>query len=141
MDTFINTNEVLVKEDKNWLHFANPQRVIQVDNLDGIIPALREIEALIKVNDWHAAGFISYEAASAFDKAHLTHPTTGFPLLWFGLYPPPRIISLPEPFDRTQGRPASAKPALTWLPTVDRDTYSAAIEQIKDHIEIGRAHV
>lgn len=132
MSAFIDTNEVLLKENNEWLHFAAPHRVIQVDTLNDVVPALREIEDLIKVNDWHAAGFLSYEAASAFDKAHLTHPTTGFPLIWFGLYPAPRIVTLPES--------ASPKKTLSWLPTIDRDTYNAAITQIKDHIAEGRTY-
>jgi para-aminobenzoate synthetase/4-amino-4-deoxychorismate lyase len=140
MNTFINTNEVLLKEKKTWLHFTNPQRVIQVSSLADVLPALREIEDLTQRDHWHAAGFLSYEAAPAFDQAHQTHPKTDFLLLWFGLYPAPRIITLPEPFDQTQDRPASTKPALSWLPTVDRDTYNAAIAQIKEHIAEGRTY-
>jgi len=132
MNTFINTNEVLLKENETWLHFARPHHVIQADALDEVVPTLHEIERLIDVNNWYAAGFLSYEAAPAFDKAHLTHPITGFPLLWFGLYDAPRLITLPEP--------ASVKPALTWLPTVDRDTYNDAIAQIKDHIAEGQTY-
>src|SRR5260221_4782405 len=132
MDTFIHTNEVLLKENGEWLHFTRPHRVIQIDTLNDVIPALHEIEDLIKINGWHAAGFLSYEAAPAFDQAHLTHPTTGFPLLWFGLYSPPRVISLPEP--------DSAQPTLSWLPTVDRNTYDSAIAQIKDQIAEGRTY-
>ncbi len=140
MDTFINKNEVLLKENEMWLHFFKPHRIIQVDELNDVIPALRQIEDLIKLNGWHAAGFLSYEAAPAFDKAHQTHPNPDFPLLWFGLYPAPRVITLPEPFDQTQDRPASAKPALTWLPTVDRDRYNAAVAQIRDHIAAGQTY-
>jgi len=132
MDTFINTNEVLLKENEAWLHFTNPQRVIQVNTLTDVLPALREIEDLIKLNGWHAAGFLSYEAAPTFDKAHQTRPTPDFPLLWFGLYPTPRIVTLPEP--------DSPKPALTWLPTVDREKYNAAIAQIKEHIADGQTY-
>ncbi len=132
MDTFIHTNEVLLKENGEWLHFTRPHRVIQIDTLNDVIPALHEIEDLIKINGWRAAGFLSYEAAPAFDQAHLTHPTTGFPLLWFGLYSPPRVISLPEP--------DSAQPTLSWLPTVDRNTYDSAIAQIKDQIAEGRTY-
>jgi para-aminobenzoate synthetase/4-amino-4-deoxychorismate lyase len=132
MDTFINTNEVLLKENGTWLHFADPQRVIQANALAEVLPALREIEDLTQRGHWHAAGFLSYEAAPAFDQAHQTHPKTDFPLLWFGLYPAPRVITLPEP--------ASTKPALTWLPTVDRDTYNAAIAQIKDDIAEGQTY-
>jgi len=132
MATFINANEVLLKENGVWLHFTEPQRVIQSDMLDDVLPALREIEDLVNVNGWHAAGFLSYEAAPAFDTAHQTQAGAGFPYLWFGLYPAPRIVTLPEP--------DSAKPALIWLPTVDRNTYNTAIAQIKDHIAEGRTY-
>jgi len=145
-EPFIKTNDVLLKENRDWLHFTKPHRVIQVDSLDDILPALREIEDSIKINGWHAAGFISYEAAPAFDKAHITRASSSlldehsslrsarniFPYLWFGLYPEPRVVALPEP--------ESAQPALTWLPTVDRDTYNSAIAQIKDHIAEGRTY-
>ena len=65
---FIQINEVLLKENGQWLHFARPHRIIQADELKDVIPALRELEALIEANQWHAAGFLSYEAAPAFDK-------------------------------------------------------------------------
>ena len=132
MHTFINTNEVLLKDNGEWLHFTAPQRIIQATSLTDVLPALREIEDLIKAHAWHAAGFLSYEAAPAFDEAHQARPQTDFPLLWFGVYPAPRIITLPEP--------ASAKPALTWSPTVDRDTYNSAIAQIKEYIAEGQTY-
>src|SRR5258706_3286431 len=144
MDTFININEVLLKENGEWLHFTKPHRVIQIDMINDVIPALHEIEDLIKINGWHAAGFLSYEAAPAFEsalrderseligKSSRSAAREDFPLLWFGLYPPPRVVSLPEP--------ASPQPALSWLPTVDRNTYDSAIAQIKDQIADGRTY-
>ncbi len=124
--------EIVLREGDEWLHFANPTRVILAERLQDVLPALREIEDAVNTNRYHAAGFLSYESAPAFDAAHLTRPSTGFPLLWFGLYPQPRVISLPQP--------DSPKPALTWSPTVDRDTYNSAIEQIKNHIADGRTY-
>ncbi len=139
-------NEILLRQNGEWLYFPHPHRVIEIHRPDEVIPALQEIEDLVNQNDWYAAGFLSYEAAPAFDKALITRASTSFlddhsslrsareyfPLLWFGLYPAPRIISLPEP--------DSAKPALTWSPTTDRDTYNAAIDQIKDHIAHGHTY-
>ncbi len=132
-------NEIILKQNGEWLYFSNPHQIISVHELDDVIPALHEIERLTRVNDWHAAGFLSYEAAPAFDKALAVLPKWseaqskgGFPILWFGLYPAPRFISLPKP--------ASPKPALTWSPTVDRDTYNSAIEQVKDHIAHGHTY-
>lgn len=147
MDTIEPQNgEVLLRQNNDWLHFSHPHRVIEIQESDDVVPALREIEDLVTNNGWHAAGFLSYEAAPAFDKALITCASTSlldehsslhsvredFPLLWFGLYPAPRLISLPQP--------ASPKPVLSWSPTVPRETYNAAIEQIKDHIAHGRTY-
>ena len=102
-------------------------------------PHLREVERLVGVNDRYAAGFLSYEAASAFDPALRTRAperTSGardvFPILWFGLYPSPRVITLPQP--------EHPKEILNWQPTIDRNTYNTAIEKIRDHIAEGRTY-
>jgi len=125
-------NEVLLKDKNHWLYFTEPKKIITAQRLDNVIPALHEIENLTQSKGWHAAGFISYEAAPAFDKSLQIHSPSDFPFLRFGLYPAPRLIDLPKP--------ASPKPASTWLPTTDRDTYNKAIEQVKDHIAHGRTY-
>ena len=128
----VKTNEIVLKEKGEWLHFSEPHRIIAAEKLEDVKPALLEIEQLIKINHWYAAGFLSYEAASAFEPALQTKPEIGFPYLWFGLYSEPRPIVLP--------RPAGAKETLSWEPSVDRETYNAAITQIKDHIGQGRTY-
>lgn len=125
-------NEIILRQNSEWLYFSRPHRVVEVHNLNDVVPALEEVEDLVNANEWHAAGFLSYEAAPAFDRSFKIHFSSDFPLLWFGLYPAPRIMDLPKP--------ASPKPALTWSPTTDRDTYNAAIEQIKNHIASGRTY-
>src|ERR1051326_1133264 len=107
------TNEVLLKENNVWLYFSNPYHILQTENPSDIFSTLQEIENLINQNNWYAAGFLSYEAASGFDSVLRTLPSSEFPLLWFGLYSAPRIIPFIEPASTTQ--------ALSWLPTTDRD--------------------
>ena len=131
-NSFVKTEELLLKEDSQWLHFANPHRVIIAQKLEEVIPALREVERLVEINEWHAAGFVSYEAATAFDSILHTLPDIGFPLLWFGLYPDPRQVTLPEP--------EYPKETLTWEAAIDRDSYTSAIEQIRNHIADGRTY-
>ncbi len=80
-----------------WLYFKNPHRIIEAQQIEEVLPALRKAETLVNNNQWHAAGFISYEAARAFDAALSTRPAGDFPLLWFGFYPEPEQIELPDP--------------------------------------------
>ncbi|MEO8355497.1 MAG: aminodeoxychorismate synthase component I [Chloroflexota bacterium] len=131
MDT-VNKNEVLLKDNREWLYFGHPLKIFNAEELDQVIPALQEIEERVEQDNLYAAGFLSYEAAPAFDSALPSKPTDGFPYLWFGLYPPPQTVKLPEP--------QSPRPTLTWQPTVDRETYHSSIEQIKDHIAEGRTY-
>ena len=128
----VNQNEVLLKGRQEWLHFTNPYRIITAERLDEILPALREIEGQVQTDDWHAAGYISYEAAPAFEPKLQTYGKSDFPYLWFGLYSEPHAIDAPKPI-------GSQEP-VDWQPTTDCKTYQAAIARIKDHIAEGRTY-
>ena len=52
-----------------------------------VMDCLRRVEHLVESQGLHAAGFVSYEAAPAFDRALAVREAPGFPLLWFGLFP------------------------------------------------------
>src|SRR5688500_3409520 len=138
----IKTNEVVLKVNNEWLHFAEPKQIMVAKTLEDVLPAFREMERLVNVNAWYAAGFLSYEAASAFDPALRTKAVVqaennkvqgvGFPFLWFGLYPGTRVITLPQP--------EHPKEILNWQPTIDRNTYKSSIDQIREHIAEGRTY-
>jgi para-aminobenzoate synthetase / 4-amino-4-deoxychorismate lyase len=130
----IRKNEVLLKNKNEWLYFSDPRQIITASKLEEVLPALREVERLIESNGWHAAGFLSYESAPAFDSALplRSQQTTGFPYLWFGLYSQPLSVNLPKP--------QYPNVTLDWQPTVDRQTYNSSIEQIKDYIAKGRTY-
>jgi para-aminobenzoate synthetase/4-amino-4-deoxychorismate lyase len=128
----INENEVLLRDREHWLHFHHPHKIILSESLDTVIPALSELERLVEENGWYAAGFLSYESASAFDPALPSKPIGGFPYLWFGLYPKPNPVDLPAP--RTLTEP------LNWQPTIDRDQYNIAIAKIKAYIAQGKTY-
>src|SRR6476469_5672589 len=122
----IKKNDVFLRDEDRWLYFSNPEKIICAEKIDEVIPALLEVERLVDAQELHAAGYLSYESASAFDAALLTKPVSGFPYLWFGLYPEPRTVSLPKP--------AHPKIPLDWHPTVERNTYNAAVDQILEYI-------
>lgn len=117
--------------NRHWLHFARPLHVVATRSIDGVVKSLRLIEELVNRERLFAAGFISYEAASAFDRALTTHPLTDFPLLWFGLFRKPQIV--PEPT-------AVAEPTYRlgeWQPTVNRNEYRERFDAIKRAIARG----
>ena len=116
---------------QGWWLFQQPRQVIQAWAPAEVLPALREIETAVESRGLWAAGFISYEAAPAFDSALQTRPDEGFPLLGFGLYPPPQPFVLPPPTDEPDS------PPLDWQPSVAWEEYARAIELIKQHIARG----
>jgi para-aminobenzoate synthetase/4-amino-4-deoxychorismate lyase len=128
----IGRDEVLLKSNNEWLHFTNPHHIISAVRLPDVRGALQEIERLVNSNQWHAAGFVSYEAAPAFDDILRVKSADDFPLLWFGLYPAPRSVKLPLPNKKM--------PALNWQSGIERKSYNAAIEKIKEYIAQGKTY-
>jgi para-aminobenzoate synthetase / 4-amino-4-deoxychorismate lyase len=128
----IKTNEVLLKSGNDWLHYAKPHQVLTTKDIHEVREVLQKVEALVEENSWHAAGFVSYEAAPAFDKALRVLGSDSFPLLWFGLYSEPRKVEIPLPKGDIEPQ--------TWQPGVGRESYNTSIEKIKEHIARGATY-
>lgn len=128
-----NTNNQVILHDRaasKWLHFKNPHSVVTVHTLEDVLPALQHLEEAVRTRGWYAAGFISYEASRAFDAALGGKAAQHFPLLWFGLYPRPDSIVLPDP-DYSKFSIGER------IATVGENEYRADISQIKKHIQCG----
>ena len=129
-------NDAVLRDAQSgrWLHFSDPAAVVVANDVSEVIPCLHRIERLTQQGHLYAAGCLSYEAASAFDPAFVTHPATSFPLLWFGVYRRPAPIVLPEPqTDFDLG-------SLDWTPSVSKPWYCGAIARIKNEIENGATY-
>ena len=50
-----------------------------------VLPILRRVAGYV-ADGYHAAGYLAYEAAPAFDAAMSAHEASEIPLVWFGLY-------------------------------------------------------
>lgn len=118
---------------KHWLCFQNPDEIIKADSIDQVVPKLQLVNDLIAKHQMYAAGFISYEASTAFDSVLETHSSGSFPLLWFGLYKKPEIIELPKPTLPTEYQ-------LNWKPSVSEAEYHQAISKIKEYIALGETY-
>ncbi len=116
--------KLLIQHGSDWLSFKDPVEVLTARTPDDVFQCLEKIE---RSGLW-AAGFVSYEAAGAFDDALTTHQPGSLPLLQFGLFHPPSLESVGA---------AGAYELGEWTPSVTRGEYFEAIASIKDHIAAG----
>ncbi|MFP4641674.1 MAG: aminodeoxychorismate synthase component I [Dehalococcoidia bacterium] len=124
-------NSVVIYDNRSqqWLLFQRPLQLQVAYTPESVAIALSEVEYQVHVNGLYAAGFVSYEAAPAFDPAFTVHSPGTFPLLWFGLYREPEYISFPSS--------QHDLPDIPWEPSVTEDEYQQSIGRIKDYIGAG----
>lgn len=111
--------------------FSRPHKVVRADAADQIAPALAELRAATSAGN-HVAGYLAYEAASAFEPriaAHLAGPAPQ-PLLWFGVFAKSEMIDL----DKDARRPAFVRDVCARITEKD---YAQAIAQIQKLIAAG----
>ena len=67
---------------------------------------------------YYAAGYVSYEAAPAFDEAYRVKAQSQMPLLWFGIFEKPIVFEEPkkENFQLTEWKTQTSKEILrSWF--------------------------
>jgi para-aminobenzoate synthetase/4-amino-4-deoxychorismate lyase len=119
-------------EDISWALFREPLDVVVANFADDVIPALNAVDEYVSSGKY-AAGFISYEAAPAFDEANSVNSIPqpdSFPLLSFGIYDKPAEIfsSLPE---------GKLNPPVNLISELLPDDYLERIKTVKDYITDG----
>jgi para-aminobenzoate synthetase/4-amino-4-deoxychorismate lyase len=123
---------------QRWLEFRNPCAVIETTQLDEVRPCLELIQREVESQGLHAVGFVAYEAAPAFDRALTTRASEGVPLVWFGLFPPPKAIeSLAAPQSFSSLLPCDLQ---EWQPSIDQAGYEATIDGIREAIARGETY-
>lgn len=124
-------NSVVLQAQGAWWSFRQPLRLITTNQLDQIIPALQALDTAVNRDGLYAAGFLSYEAGSAFGLRTHTPSPHDPPLLWFGLYQAPEIVRAPPYVDQPQFLLGD------WQPGVSETDYHRAIGQVKVQIAAG----
>ena len=122
--------KAVLKHAGRWLYFQCPEKVLQTERVDEVLPMLREAEQ----SGLFAAGFISYEAAPAFDPALKTQAATGFPLLCIGLFRAPDVL------EDIEEAPASEFHVGDLNASVSKQAFVKAIGEIKEHIAEGATY-
>ncbi len=122
----------IVQHENGWLQFTGPVSVETAYSVDEVLPVLDRIETAVNRENLHAAGFVSYEAAPAFDSACTAHEPDTFPLAWFGLF---RDCE-PYYFPKTE----HDLPPAVWQPSVTREEYDRAFAAIRNFIACGHTY-
>jgi para-aminobenzoate synthetase / 4-amino-4-deoxychorismate lyase len=106
--------------------FDRPAHVLTTDVLEEVPVILEKVQSAVD-NGYYAAGYVSYEAAPAFDSALVSIPSE-MPLVWFGLY---------EQAGETAPVAQGEYEVTEWVPSIERGSYEEDISAIKGRIENG----
>lgn len=112
--------------------FLGPRGVLRADGVEDVPAVLAGVERAV-ADGLHAAGFVAYEAAPAFDRAFVTHrPDPRLPLAWFALYEA-REEARPDYGSASAGT-ADLGP---WRIDLDEAAYTARVGRIHAWIAAG----
>jgi para-aminobenzoate synthetase / 4-amino-4-deoxychorismate lyase len=121
------------------LLFTEPTSIVVAREPGDVAAALDALEAGLKAG-WHAAGFFAYELGYVFESKlkALMPKHRDVPLMWFGLYPPPREMSETnvDLWLATHTRSGSYQftdVTRAW----DRDAYVKRFEAVQEKIRAG----
>lgn len=111
--------------------FTKPIKELKTRDLDQVEALLKEVETYQEAG-FYAVGYVSYEAAPAFEKKFAVHPAPlmGEYLLYFTIHEEVETLPFPEDYEAVE-LPAN------WKEEVAAPAYQKAIETIHHHIRQG----
>jgi para-aminobenzoate synthetase/4-amino-4-deoxychorismate lyase len=113
------------------LAFTEPVQVLETYDLSQVPAILEGVEKALQ-DGFYAAGYVAYEAASAFHPEMVVHDGAELPLVWFGIFNKPEP-PVPEPED---GR----FDVSDWRLAGSEKLYRDGIARIKRAIEEGHTY-
>jgi para-aminobenzoate synthetase/4-amino-4-deoxychorismate lyase len=129
------TNFVVAQDAANqrWLYFSDPVKIFSTTETDQVKRVLSDVEYECRHNGLYAAGYLGYEAASAFDSAFSVKPGGDFPLIWFGIYENARTVPFPE-IDSVKNE---IMEPLGWNLLLTEEEYRRSVDRVKNYIHDG----
>lgn len=116
---------------KKCVSFTQPCHIIVAEVVEEVIPAIRKVQRAV-AEGFYAAGYMSYEAAQAFDPVLTTRKRGKMPLVWFGIFDQPW-------FDRIRNTSGSFQ-LFDWQPETSLTDYYSCIHKIKQAIQRGETY-
>lgn len=112
--------------------FSQPENVLSASRLEDVLPALQEVQKAVR-SGYYAAGYLSYEAAPAFDPALRVQKKRERPLLWFGIFAQPSEPDCITKEDR-------AFHVSAWESATQPTDYKNAVSEIQKAIQRGETY-
>ncbi|MBP1931378.1 aminodeoxychorismate synthase component I [Ammoniphilus resinae] len=114
------------------IEFSEPIHIVSVVSIDEVIPALQKVQQWVQ-KGYYAAGYLSYEAAPAFDPSYVVNQVeSDLPLVFFGIYTKPQISQI-------AARSADFEVS-DWGPATDPQRYQQSIQAIHEAISRGETY-
>lgn len=127
------SGRIVLQDGQRSLLFEDPKQVVTVTAPQDLSGALSYIEDTARAQGLYAAGFLTYEAASAYELATHAAPADGLPPLWFGLYEQPQELQV-------LATPYGTYEVGAWEAGQEWPAYRKAIEAIKSYIASGHTY-
>ena len=112
------------------MYFNEPKEVVIAHSLQDVLPSFEKVQKAID-DGFYAAGYVSYEAAPAFDKCFKVKPDARMPLVWFGIFEKPA-----EHIEET----LNSFQVSDWKSETDSQSYRMGFQTIKAEIERGNSY-
>jgi para-aminobenzoate synthetase / 4-amino-4-deoxychorismate lyase len=110
------------------LLFQNPIKIYQTEKIAEVKTIFSAIEKELD-NGFHVAGYVSYEAAPAFENRFSVQPSSNIPIVWFGVFN--------QPNNEKIQKEAGIFSISNWSLDTTFQQYEKAIRAIKNAIEEG----
>jgi para-aminobenzoate synthetase/4-amino-4-deoxychorismate lyase len=119
-------------EGRSWA-FSGLVEEITAFTAAEVIPALHRVESCVG-NGCHAAGFVSYEAATGLNNNLTTRLQRAFPLLWFGIFR--KRLAVPNSLSAAPADDPGYAIADIEL-SMSPEDYCAAVDRVREYIASG----
>lgn len=120
-------------QETGFYQFEGLASEVVAHEVSEVIPALMMIEEAVQ-SGYYAVGFVSYEAAVAFDRSLTVKSPATFPLLWFGFFRERRVLS---PQNVLEFLERSIYTLSDWQPAISEDEFRHALAEISAYIGAG----
>ena len=127
------TGRIALQDGRRSLLFEDPVEIVTIEKAQDVEAGLRYITSAVENRGLFAAGFLTYEAAAAFNLATHQPGPDSLPLLWFGLYEEWQELA-------SMAMPYGSYRVGDWRAALDWPAYRAAIQAIKSYIAQGHTY-